>query len=497
MEQNHIIHKVVIEVSVNNREKAYEIKNDISSFLTLDIFPKLEKHLNTAQAALAAHTLQISRLTIALDESQSSLNSTLKNSIMACFKEELAATLQPVLSGVYDAKNDSEISLLGEEESLLRTFIHFLEKGYMPWWNSNEKTTTILDPAAFEKIMATAASATKVANSIRKPEVRERMINQLTDTQLKKICLTVLKTKGLTITLGSTALQQLLRQSFTDRKAIWSLILNVLNTSLSGSGTILEDYILQEAVRTVNTLKGIDYKSTEEIWKGILAIFPFIQQKEDFATISAKIAKIKKGAFEKANGKNSEGDKNKRQKTGLQPLKADSNTEGKITTEINGYHVQNAGLVLIHPFISNLFKHCNLIDPKTKKLIDPEIGIHLLHYIATGKTNQPESSMLFEKFLCNIPMHQSISRHVKLSGRHKSEAAKVIAAVQQNWSSMKTASVTLLQNEFFQRSGKLVLHNNQTLTLERKTQDILLEKISWGIGFIKLPWQNQFIYVNW
>lgn len=497
MEQNHIIHKVVIEVSVNNREKAYEIKNDISSFLTLDVFPKLEKHLNTVQAAIPAHTLRISRLAITLDESQSSLNSILKNSIMASFKEELAATLQPVVSGEYDSKNDSEINLLGEEESLLRTFIHFLEKGYMPWWNSNEKAITILDPAAFEKISATTAFAAKVANSIRKAEVRERMINQLTDTQLKKICFTVLKTKDLTIALGSTALQQLLRQSSASRKVVWSLILNVLNASLGGSESILEDYIVQEAVRTVNLLKARDHKNTEEIWKEIVAIFPFVQQKEDFATISSKIAMIKNELTEKTIGKNSKGDKNECQKTGAQPLKADSDTEDKITPEINGYHVQNAGLVLIHPFISNLFKHCNLIDPKTKKLIDPEIGIHLLHYIATGKTNQPESSMLFEKFLCNIPMHQSINRHVKLSRRHKSEAAKVIAAVQQNWSSMKAASVELLQNEFFQRSGKLVLHNNQTLTIERKTQDILLEKISWGIGFIKLPWQNQFIYVNW
>ena len=496
MEQNHIIHKVVIEVSVNNREKAYEIKNDISSFLTLDIFPKLEQHLSIAQAALPAHTLQISRLSIRLDESQSSLNSTLQNSIMAYFKEELAATLQPVLSGAYDAKNDSEITLLGEEESLLRTFIHFLENGYMPWWNSNEKATTILDPAAFEKIMAATAFATTVANSIRKSEVRERMINQLTDTQLKKICFTVLKSKGLTIAVANTALQQLLGKSFIDRKVVWALILNVLNAALSGSDAILEDYIVQETIRTVNNLKRIDHKNTEQIWNGIMTLFPFVQQKEDCTAISTKIAKIGKGAFEKANGKNLKGDKNERQ-TGSQPLNADSNTETKITAEINGYHVQNAGLVLIHPFINNLFKHCNLIDPKTKKLIDPEIGIHLLHYIATGKTNQPESSMLFEKFLCNIPMHQSISRHVKLSRRHKSEAAKVIAAVQQNWSSMKTASVALLQNEFFQRSGKLVLHNNQTLTIERKTQDILLEKISWGIGFIKLPWQNQFIYVNW
>ena len=33
--------------------------------------------------------------------------------------------------------------------------------------------------------------------------------------------------------------------------------------------------------------------------------------------------------------------------------------------------------------------------------------------------------------------------------------------------------------------------------MERKTQDILLVKLSCGIGFIKLPWHEQYIYVNW
>ncbi|RYG64893.1 hypothetical protein EON64_13065 [archaeon] len=68
------------------------------------------------------------------------------------------------------------------------------------------------------------------------------------------------------------------------------------------------------------------------------------------------------------------------------------------TADENGdYHVQNAGLILIHPFMTNLFRHCGLIDAKTLKLTEPEVCVHLLHFIATGKVNQPESNMLFEK----------------------------------------------------------------------------------------------------
>jgi len=153
---------------------------------------------------------------------------------------------------------------------------------------------------------------------------------------------------------------------------------------------------------------------------------------------------------------------------------------------------------LIHPFIKTFFEHCNLLDPKTQQLIDPELCAHLLHYIATGKTNAPEYDMVFEKFLCNIPMHQTINKHIKLSRKHKTQAKNVIESVQHNWNPMRKSSAALLQNEFFQRSGKLVVTDHDyTLIIERKAQDILLDQLGWGIGLVKLPWQEKFIFINW
>lgn len=487
MEQNHIINKVVIEVSVSNKEKANEIKDNISSFLAMDVFPELEKHFNTVQAALSpTHILQIQRLMVNLDGSQSSLNMTLQSNILESVEKELAKKITPALVEKHDAKTDGEVNLLSNEERLLSTFIHFIEKGYMPWWNSNETTTIIFESGVFKKIVSSKNFVSKVVYSIQKPKVQERIINQFTNAQIKQICHAIIKAKNLEIVLENASVKQLLKQSPEDRKALWSLILNALILSDDNA----EEYIKQN-IRTIPLLKTVKKQDTEElILKQILAIFPFVKHRENLTALKNKKPKVPEAQ------RNS-----KALKKVIHPIEniqANKNTQqDKITQEINGYHMPNAGLVLIHPFMSNLFKHCNLIDPETKRLADPEVCAHLLHYIATGKTNQPESSMLFEKFLCNIPLHHSISRHIKLSRKHKSEAAKVIAAVQQNWSPMKTASIELLQYEFFQRPGKLVIDNNQTLTIERKTQDILLDKLSWGIGFIKLPWQKEFIYVNW
>lgn len=514
MKQKHIIQKVLIEVTVQNKEKAYMIKDNINSFLTVDIFPKIEKYLDTLEDKLPDHILQISHLKLDLNESEATLNTTLKNNIITRFKEELSEVIKPILKPDYSNENDTQVNLLSEQDKLLQTFIYFLEKGYMPWWNSNKNAINILENGVFKKIISAKAFENKIVSVIQKPRVLERIINQLTNTQIKQICLVIIKNKSLKIDLETNAIKELSKLTLTNRNTLWSLVLNILKEYLNYSNDNLEEYSLQQIIKIIPFLKTTQNGNDEEyIWKEIIKIFPFINQNQDI--IGAKknqeqsVINIKNNYSKKNQEQDIITVKNKSQKKDQEKFQQFMQTDSfssdekdmhndNFVDENNGYYVQNAGLVLIHPFMKNLFIYCNLIDAKTQKLINPELCIHLLHYIATGKTNQPESDMLFEKFLCNIPLQQSISRHVKLSKKHKTHAKKVIEAIQQNWSAMKISSPELIQHEFLQRSGKLVLDNdNYTLTIERKTQDILLDKISWGISFIKLPWQDQFIYVNW
>lgn len=492
MEQNHIIDRVTVEISVNNKEKAYEIKNSISNFLNLDIFPKLETYLNKVHTGLPNHTLQISKLMLDIDESQSALNASLKNNITEAFEKEFTETIKPVLDG--NVEKDLKTNLIGEQERLLNTFIYFLEKGYMPWWNSNENSTDILESAVFNKIVSEKDFASRMIYSMRDYKTRERIIKQLTDSQILKVCRKVTKNTNLKMVLKVATVNHLAKQSLSDRKTIWTLILDALALYLiTPNENELGEYIMKQIITKIPILnKKQNQDIQQQVWEKVAGIFSFKKQNDDFIILKSKIGhtnaqlskekKLRKAAQEKTNN---------------QDLKPDLNTPEDSVNEADGRHVQNAGLVLIHPFINNFFKRCNLLDPVNKKLTDPELCVHLLHYIATGKTNQPESSMLFEKFLCGIPLQQSISRHIKISRKQKSETAKLIGAVQQNWSAMKTSSVELLQNEFFQRSGKLTLKDNPLITIEKKTQDILLDKLSWGLGLIKLPWQEKFIYINW
>lgn len=487
--QDHIIQKVFVEVTVNNKEKAFSLKEDINSFLSIDVFPEIEKYINTLEHQLAGHTLQIPRLELDLDVKSSSLNAELKENIARLFKEGLSEVINPVIGSDQTTESDSKAYLIDNQEKMVQTFVYFLEKGYMPWWNSDKKETSFMEPATFDHLILADNFSQSIIPLLSKANVQDRIINQFSNEQIAQLCLTVIKNKALKINLQVEIISLISKFNHTERLIIWRLVLDVLSKHLGSSTRNLREYLLQQITKVATVAaKGQSpakvqspTKNSSQKWKAVAKIFPFIQEDEIIESFENNTTDTPEGA-----------------KTSAEKIQKENISEHANPHLNDGQYVQNAGLILIHPFIKTFFEHCDLLHPETQQLTDPELGAHLLHYIATGKTNAPEHDMIFEKFLCYIPMNQSINRHIKLSRKHKTQAKNVIESVLHNWNPMRKSSPGLLQNEFFQRSGKLLVTDfDYTLTIERKAQDILLDKLSWGIGLFKLPWQEKFIFVNW
>ncbi|WP_449386985.1 contractile injection system tape measure protein [Chryseobacterium lineare] len=486
MKQDHIIQKVFVEITVNNKEKAYRIKDDINSFLSIDVFPEIEKYINGIEQKLAGHTLQIPRMELNLEVKNSSLNTELKDKIAQLFKEKLSETVQRGETSRQETENDPKAYWVENQEKMVQTFIYFLENGYMPWWNSDKKSIGFLETQTFDTLISAANFSKSIISVLFKQHVQNRIINQLSDEQIARVCLAVLENKELKINLKADIIRRISKLNHPDRIMVWQLVLNMLTEYLRSSNSDLQEYLLHQILKA--KLAGLSkVKDNHQNWKTVVAIFPFIKENEIFESIQS-IQSSKKNTP----------DHNGNPRT---PEEISNQNNAAIHDDAianDGQYIRNAGLILIHPFMKTFFEHCELFDPETQQLTDPELCAHLLHYIATGTTNAPEYDMAFEKFLCNIPMNQTINRHIKLSRKHKTQAQNVIESVQYNWNPMKKSSAALLQNEFFQRSGKLVVTDHDyTLTVERKTQDILLEKLGWGIGLVKLPWKEKFMFVNW
>jgi len=179
--------------------------------------------------------------------------------------------------------------------------------------------------------------------------------------------------------------------------------------------------------------------------------------------------------------------------------KIDILQEEETTISKEGIFIQNAGIVLLHPFLTRFFKRCDLLVGNEFK--DHEAvskAIHLLHYMATDTEEPNEHDLSLLKFLCGIPFNIPIKKYLQLSAEEKEEADALLQVVIEHWGALGAVSNASLQETFLQRDGKLYqTQNGWRLQIEKKTLDILLNQLPWNISIVKLQWMKEFVTIDW
>ncbi len=157
--------------------------------------------------------------------------------------------------------------------------------------------------------------------------------------------------------------------------------------------------------------------------------------------------------------------------------------------------IQNAGLVLLHPFFAYLFEEFKLI--KNGVFLNKKgqhKAVQLLHYLATSKSTFTENEVILNKIICGIPHDEPVIVTKSLSSKAKKSCNELLQQTILYWDVLKNTSPKSLQKEFIQRSGTIHEENDQIiLNLEKKTVDILLQRLPWGISMIKFPWHDKMI----
>jgi hypothetical protein len=165
----------------------------------------------------------------------------------------------------------------------------------------------------------------------------------------------------------------------------------------------------------------------------------------------------------------------------------------------NEIAVKCAGLILLHPFLKHFFRNIGVISPEDKIYKDKlALAVQGLHYLASGDEDFFEANLIFEKFLCGLPLKLPLQRESLLTVSVKKEAATMLNEVIKNWPALKNTSAEGLQQMFLQRRGKLIkTEQGFKLMVERAAQDVLLDKITWNISLVKLPWVKELLFVEW
>ncbi|MGD8777783.1 MAG: contractile injection system tape measure protein [Ignavibacteria bacterium] len=170
-----------------------------------------------------------------------------------------------------------------------------------------------------------------------------------------------------------------------------------------------------------------------------------------------------------------------------------------VDTEENEIYIENAGLVLVAPFLPRFFESLKLVENSEFKDDNlKERGVNILQYLVNEREFNPEFMLQLNKLLCGMRIDEVITSDMRVTENEKEECNQLLESIIKNWQALKNTSVQGLRNSFLERKGVLKKSGSGwTLNIEKKAFDILLDTLPWSIAIIKLKWMQQTLFVEW
>lgn len=441
--KKNIIKKLHVEVNTNTVAKAMELKDTIDDFIKNEIYPEIEAILKLYNEEIGNNTIQIDTLKLDLE----ALN---YSDIKASIKEKLNKSIQSATS----TNTNSHINTFPEDEKTIRALLYFLENGRLPWW---QRKLEFVSASDLIKLKEHPRYRDKLVQLLHKKEVQKRLVYQLS---FKKIERLVFAASNAIDKSEYTPYKKLVAQfSKPKPREFWRII---LSENFTENSTPPEGFIYKE-IATVLKLKKVE---------------PHTQNTNHSPTLNDDNLTKDDAHFKDVN----------------EDFAIDTILE---TEEIL---IANAGLILLHPFLPQLFTKLDFYKKGEKNLNPNKIheATQVLHFLATKNESPFEYELTFEKFLCGIPIHTPIDRFLNISEMQKQECDSLLTSVVNHWKALKTNKTDILRSGFLTREGKLINEADSTkIYIQRQAHDILLERIPWGVSLMNLPWLNKIVYITW
>lgn len=548
----HIINKVFFEVNTSDTKTAYYLKDNLDMFLKQNLLPTIQAYFDSV-ASIKNQIIRFDKLELSIDTANAQDQVQLQLDIVKSLQKQVVLKKEANTS----ISEDSSFSIFDKEKSDAETFFYFLETGQIPWWDSNNN---LADKNFIEAVISNKSFQSKFRECITSKIVRQRLVYQFSDKMLLKIIAQnnvlkqfpkslqkdVFREKYWEIIIKYIADKNLdsLRNSLAflflelikeagDYKTFNKIISDEVKAifksekqqtpkqrqkSTSLQNILIKDLerIIVKELKSIQTLniqvpeeevyhklkhalkENIDAKILEKLIKTCIQRVKEILKEEfkkttdEIVSFSSKLISEKLEFFQYDDVEKVPFESQKKQS-----LEFTTERTSKLDTSV---YIQNAGLLILHPYLSRFFTTIKFLDAAGKIKSDKiELAIHLLHYLATKKEKQAESNLVFEKFICGYPMDKPIRKNIRLPQNLKKEAESLLESVLRNWQILKNTSTDGLRENFMKRAGKLILDDESKyrIVVERKTQDILLEKLPWNLTIVRLPWIDRLIFVEW
>jgi hypothetical protein len=442
---SHIIQRQEIEINFTNPDDAMGLQNRIAEVFYDKIQPEIEKLLD--EKFDKNHFASIDKLDIDIGSiSENNWEQELLENTLRQLKTELSVTDK------LEIKQDDS-----QSENAFNFFMYFLENGFLPWNNRFDsvkelESSLVINSTRITKLKALMRNSDKAVT---------RLTYQFSDHFRFGIIDAFASSRGY-ILRNLFSIRESLEEIQIDARLIDAGVIKALSNNLNEKvvlnffGYLNRSILVEEEAKSV--LREI-IKSMDAVMKDVV--------KENLIDGSA-------------------------------PEKTETD-EIIIKPGSQSVYLINAGIIILHPFLTELFTQIGLIeDQKWVNVLKQQKAAAVLEYLATGDNVFFEFDLPLNKILCGIELDDVIIPQKELSAKIKSECENLLNQVIQHWSVLKNTSAEALRETFFMRNGKLSkVDNGWLLQVEHKSLDLLLSHLPWGIGLIKLPWMKEMLHVEW
>jgi uncharacterized protein (DUF2267 family) len=162
-------------------------------------------------------------------------------------------------------------------------------------------------------------------------------------------------------------------------------------------------------------------------------------------------------------------------------------------------YIGNAGLVILWPFLSHFFTRLDLMkDKQFKDSAACQRAVGLLQYLTTEDSFFLEYLLPLNKVLCGMELTEVFDFGAPILDSEVEECVNLLGAAIEQASILNNMSVPGFRGTFLMRQGVLSSRDGcWLLRVERETFDIVLERFPWSWEWVKLPWMEAPLRVEW
>lgn len=472
--ESHFIQSLGLEMETYDTAEGLGFQRELRDVFYLKLMPQLEKIFDGTISAGQLVTIEYLPVHIEIEDA-------------AMWQEELVRKAVRQISQVLKESPKKKLNLLTEDtgeskenDFLTDDFFYFLQYGYLRW------NTSVLSLEVFETMLTRECS---LYTSRQRTMFFEKMLHFfLVDTHIVKRLCYQFSTRLLQALIVEESLFRMLEN--------WTAYFKELEDAVFFRIVVLKTWVKKRTAPVCMPdnkllmqifLENItDYASTQQWYRQ--------QPAQEQAFVRSVLDKdFNKIVYAEMNNCKVVQHRREVEKRWL-PLEKPADR--------NAFYIDNAGLVITHVFLENLFEAVEF--RQDKKFVNENAhqkAVLLTGYLVNEETEYPEHDLLLNKILCGLPVECPLPLLLNITTQQKAESIELLQAITDNWKyNGRPVCTTIgnLRSSFLQRQGKLIKNDNAwLLQVERQGYDILLNGLSWGIGTIKLPWMENILHVEW